>query len=151
MKISIGAEIKEGPFGGGNNFVKNITKFLKIHGHTVVYDLKDKDIDVALLINPLITSEISTFDNYDIDYYQKFINPGLISIQRINECDERKQTNYVNKQIAKNNKNIDFNFFVSNWIRELFKNTDLYKKPHKVIMGGPDNQIFNNNINFSYY
>ena len=144
MKISIGAEIKEGPFGGGNSFIKNITKYLNLSGHTVVHDLKDKDIDIALLINPLLTSETSTFSNYDIDYYQKFINPNLISIQRINECDERKQTKNVNKQIVKNNGNIDFNFFVSAWIRGVYKDTDLYKKPYKVIMGGPDKKIFNN-------
>ena len=144
MKISIGAEIKKGPFGGGNSFVKNLTETLEINGHSVVHNLKDTDIDIALLINPLITSETSTFSNFDIDFYQKFVNPNLISVQRINECDERKQTNYVNKQIIKHNKNIDFNFFVSDWIRGVFEGTNLHKKPYKVIMGGPDNQIINN-------
>ena len=102
MKISIGSKFIEGPYGGGNLFVKNLQHYLIKNGHKVTYDLKDDDIDVILLINPLLDSEQSTYDNFDIDFYQKYKNPNAISVQRINECDERKATNHVNKSIIKN-------------------------------------------------
>ena len=45
--------------------------------------------------------------------YQTKVNKKTISVQRINECDERKETDYVNKAITKSNKNIDHTIFVS--------------------------------------
>ena len=49
MKVSIGAKVFDGPWGGGNLFVKNLSNTLKSKGHEVVYDLKDNDIDIILL------------------------------------------------------------------------------------------------------
>ena len=52
MKISIGSHIIEGPWGGGNLFIINLSNYLIKEGHTVVYDLIDKDIDLILLTDP---------------------------------------------------------------------------------------------------
>ena len=90
MKISIGSKIIDGPFGGGNEFLKNFINYLENSGHTVINHLNDKDIDIILLTNPLISSETSSFDSYDIEYYLKFTNDRAIVFQRFNECDERK-------------------------------------------------------------
>jgi len=90
MKISFGSKIINGPYGGGNNFLKNLKQFLEEKGHVVVTDLKDNDIDIILLTNPLIDSETSTFRNYDIDFYLKFKNPNSLVFQRINECMREK-------------------------------------------------------------
>ena len=49
MKVSIGSKIVNGPWGGGNLFVKNLSNFLINNGHDVIYDLSDKDIDLILL------------------------------------------------------------------------------------------------------
>ena len=46
MKISVGAKLIEGPFGGGNVFIINLVEFLKEKGYEVVNNLKDKDIDI---------------------------------------------------------------------------------------------------------
>ena len=46
MKISIGSKIINGPWGGGNLFVINLTKYLSSKGHKVVFDLTHKDIDI---------------------------------------------------------------------------------------------------------
>ena len=42
MKISVGSKIIDGPFGGGNEFLKNLIRFLNEKGHTVVNHLNDK-------------------------------------------------------------------------------------------------------------
>ena len=44
MKISIGANLFEGPWGGGNLFVKNLSEHLLSNGHEVVFDLFSNDI-----------------------------------------------------------------------------------------------------------
>ncbi len=142
MKICIGFRPISGPYGGGNNFVKSLSSRLQRDGFKVVHSLKDKDIDIILLINPLVTSEFATFNNFDIDYYQTFINKKAISIQRFNDCDERKDTNFINKKLIKKNKNVDFNIFVSSWIKNLFDKA-LSSTPNFVIRGGPDSKIFN--------
>ena len=90
MKISIGAKVVEGPYGGGNTFLLNYINHLKENNHEVINHLRDTDIDVIILINPLITSEVATFNHIDVLHYTNNINPKVISIQRINECDERK-------------------------------------------------------------
>ena len=143
MKISIGAELIDGPFGGGNIFIINLVKALKEKGYEVVNNLKDNDIDIIFLVNPLLGSTISTFDNIDIDYYLTFKNKSAITIQRINECDERKNTNYVNKKIISSNKNIDFTVFVSEWLRDLYINEGINTKDITVVKGGPKSTIFN--------
>tara|TARA_B100000131_G_scaffold322880_1_gene378544 strand:- start:1539 stop:2648 length:1110 start_codon:yes stop_codon:yes gene_type:complete len=144
MKISIGSKIVDGPFGGGNEFLKNLITYLEESNHQVINHLRDLDIDIVLLTNPLIDSETSTYNNYDIDYYLSFKNPSCITFQRINECDERKNTNYINSKISKLNKNIDINIYVSDWLKEIYEDYDLNKKRHHVIKGGPDEKIFNN-------
>ena len=50
MKVSIGSKIVNGPWGGGNLFVKNLSNFLINNGHNVIYDLSDKDIDLIILL-----------------------------------------------------------------------------------------------------
>ena len=59
MKVSIGSKIVNGPWGGGNLFVKNLSNFLINNGHNVIYDLSDKDIDLILLTDPRSRKESS--------------------------------------------------------------------------------------------
>lgn len=143
MKISIGSKVIEGPFGGGNEFIKNLINFFLERGHTVVDSLEDEDIDIILLTNPLINSETSTFNNFDIDYYIKFKNPNTIVFQRINECDERKGTKNLNAKLSKLNKNVDINIYVSDWIKEIFNEHEMSSKISYVIKGGPNQEIYN--------
>ena len=144
MKISVGSKIIDGPFGGGNEFLKNFINYLENIGHTVINHLNDKDIDIILLTNPLISSETSSFDSYDIEYYLKFINDQAIVFQRFNECDERKGTNNINFKLNKFNAVVDVNIFVSDWLKNVFNNFDLSKKKSYVVKGGPNKDIFNN-------
>ena len=92
MKISIGAKIIEGPYGGGNTFIVNLKNYLENQGHQVVNELNDNDIDLILLINPLGFSEVSTFNHFEINKYLENVNNNAVVIQRVNECDERKNT-----------------------------------------------------------
>ena len=130
MKISIGAKVVEGPYGGGNTFLLNYINHLKENNHEVINHLRDTDIDVIILINPLITSEVATFNHIDVLHYTNNINPKVISIQRINECDERKNTNYVNKAIIKANSFVDVSIFVSEWLKQLYLKQGMILRKH---------------------
>ena len=57
MKVSIGAHIKDGPWGGGNLFFKNIKNYLEANGHKVVNHLLDLDtVSYTHLTLPTICS-----------------------------------------------------------------------------------------------
>jgi len=142
MKISIGSPIFTGPYGGGNLFVKNLTKFLKEKGHKVVFNLKDSDIDLILITNPLKYSEASSFNHHDINYYLKFKNKNALVVHRINECDERKGTDNVNFQIIEANRVSDYSIFVSTWLQSLYNKKGLNISKSKVILSGSDENIF---------
>ena len=107
MKISIGSKIVQGPWGGGNLFAINLSNYLKDRGHEVYYDLSIPDIDLILLTDPRSRSESSsTFNHIEIEKYKELVNPNVAVVQRINECDERKNTE--NKVTCKSKK-------IQNW------------------------------------
>ena len=148
MKVSIGTNLKEGPWGGGNLFAINLSNFLKDNDHHVVFDLFDDDIDIILLTEPRKTSESSAFTHIDVNNYLKYKNNNAIVVHRINECDERKNTNNVNEYLIDVNKSADYTVFVSNWLMSLFENQGISHQDKKVILAGADTNVFNSK-NFS--
>lgn len=143
MKISIGAYIKEGPWGGGNLFFKNLKNFLENNGHIVINHLLDNDIDLILLTDPRKESESSSYTDIEILKYKKNINPYVKVVHRINECDERKGTTGLNNFIYNANLCSDATVFVSNWIKQLYQDQGLNTSAPHVIMSGSDSKIFN--------
>ena len=143
MKISIGTNIKEGPWGGGNLFAINLTQYLKKKGHTVINHLDHEDIDLILLTEPRKTSESSAFTHMDIFKYQKLVNRNVLVVHRVNECDERKKTNFVNKYLIEANRVADSTVFVSTWLKNLFINQGLKNHNLRVILSGANAELFN--------
>ena len=142
MKVSIGTKIKDGPWGGGNLFAINLSNFLQSNGHQVVFDLNDNDIDLILITEPRKTSESSAFTHIDVQKYKKFVNSKVIVVHRINECDERKNTNYVNKYLIYANRIADQTVYVSKWIMDLYLSQGIKSTYNKVIYAGADEEIF---------
>ncbi|MFA5210880.1 MAG: glycosyltransferase [Patescibacteria group bacterium] len=145
MKICLNTKFIEGPFGGGMQFANFFYKKLKEKGFEVVNNLKDSDIDVIFHINPFpFLMESSSFSFLDA-YVYKLKNPKTIIIQRVNECDERKNTNYINNLLYKTVKYSDHIIYIASWLEKLF--SDKYKimkdKSAGVVLNGADNNIFN--------
>ena len=143
MKVSIGTNIKEGPWGGGNLFAINLKNYLEKNGHTVIHDLKDNDIDLILITEPRKTSESSAFTHVEVLKYLSYVKEDAMVVHRFNECDERKNTNYVNKYLLNANKIADHTVFVSEWLRSLYKKQGFTRKDSDVIYAGADKEIFN--------
>tara|TARA_B100000925_G_scaffold50842_1_gene33109 strand:- start:217 stop:1317 length:1101 start_codon:yes stop_codon:yes gene_type:complete len=148
MKVSIGSKIVKGPWGGGNLFAINLSNYLIEKGHDVVYDLTDNDIDLILLTDPRSRRESSsTFNHKDVLKYKKYINPNSIVVQRINECDERKNTKNINQFYLDASNVADHVVFVSSWLRDIYLNIGMENKKTSVILAGANKKIFNNNDN----
>mgnify|MGYP006431008011 FL=1 len=144
MKISIGSKIVEGPWGGGNLFAINLTNFLSKLGHDVIYDLSEPDIDLILLTDPRSRSESSsTFNHIEIKKYIKHINPNTVVVQRINECDERKNTKNINQFYLNASDVADHVIFVSEWLRDIYIKSGMDKTKTSVIYAGANSEIFN--------
>ena len=145
MKISIGTKIRKGPWGGGNLFAINLKNYLEEKGHKVLNDLSEDDIDIILLTEPRKTSESSSFTHVDVLKYLTCVNNSSLVVHRINECDERKGTNFVNKFLIEANQVADSTIFVSTWLQNLFFQQQIDKKNCKVILSGANKEVFNNN------
>ena len=80
LKVSIGTNIKEGPWGGGNLFAKNLKNYLISKGHKVFHDLKEDDLDIILITEPRKTSESSAFTDTDVKKYLSFKNKDCLVV-----------------------------------------------------------------------
>ena len=143
MKISIGTHIKKNQaWGGGNNFAINLSKYISQKGHEIYHDLKCKDLDIILITDPRKKSLSSSFDDIDVKNYLKNTNSQAVVIHRLNECDERKSTNYVNKELLKANQVADFTVYISKWLRKNLILSGFSKKNNSVILNGADKSLF---------
>ena len=145
MKVSIGSKIVEGPWGGGNLFVKNLSNYLLNLGHEVIYDLSEPDVDLILLTDPRSRRESSsTFNHIEINLYKKHINPNVAVVQRINECDERKNTNNINNFYLDASECADKVVFVSDWLKNIYTTLGMEIDKTTVIMSGSNRKVFKN-------
>ena len=110
----------------------------------MINNLDDDDIDVILLTEPRKTSESSMFTHIDVLKYIQFVKQDVVVVHRVNECDERKNTNFVNQYLIEANKSADATVFVSNWLKNLFLNQGLECENVSVIMSGANNKVFYN-------
>ena len=143
-KVAIGYRDVVGPWGGGNRFVKSLKNELIKNGFVYTSNLKDKDIDIILLTDPRFRLRHVSFSIAQIIFYKFFVNPKVKVIHRVNECDERKNTNYMNKLLIKANWCADYTVFVGTWLTELKCWKENIRTPYRVILNGSDKKIFNN-------
>ena len=116
LKVSINRKPVDGPYGGGNLFIRQLIKTLSSAGHHVVHT-PDHDSDCIFICDPRPSG-----DGYSINdaIGCKSRNPNLKIIQRINECDARKNTEHMDQLLLQCSRLIDHTIFVSNWMRDYF-------------------------------
>ena len=100
MRIAIGTIPRKDSFGGGNQFARTLGRALWENNHHVFNDLADSNLDIIVITEPRLWLQASAFGPLEVTRYLKKINPEAIVIHRINECDERKGTKTVNKQLV---------------------------------------------------
>lgn len=141
MKVAIGYNIQEGPWGGGNQFARSLTEVLLRRGDTVRFDLADADIDIIVLTDPRARSASVSFGAGAVLRYLLLKNPRALVVHRINECDERKGTRRMNLMLRHANYCADHTVFIATWLKDL----DVWRRdtPSSVILNGADERIFN--------
>lgn len=142
MKLSLGMKLRPGPWGGGNQFGLVLTRYLRQRGFEVSFGLDDRDLDLIVLFDPRIEGSTATYAQQEILYYLLRVNRRAVVIHRINECDERKGTTTVNRQLMQANCFSDHTVFISAWLRDLFLGHGLRPSGHSVVRNGADSTIF---------
>lgn len=143
MKVSLNVKFLKGPYGGGMQFASSLKQFLLQKNLSVVNTLEDDDIDIILHIAPLPFQEICSY-SYTDAYIYKLKHPKVAVVLRINECDERKNTNYMNQALIRAGKYVDSAIFISTWLKELFFQQGFRQDiPTEVILNGANTDIFN--------
>ncbi|NQV89876.1 glycosyltransferase [Candidatus Uhrbacteria bacterium] len=142
MKIAIGMNLQAGSFGGGNQFATLLTDHLRKLGHEVFFDLTQPDLDLILMTDPRTRLKSVAFGPIEIMQYVRTINPSVLLVHRINECDERKGTRTLNRILSTGNKFMDHTVFISSWLEGLHRQQNQFTKNSSVIFNGADPTVF---------
>ena len=149
MKVSINSKFIEGPYGGGVKFANFFRDFLLKNGVDVVNDLEDDDIDIIFNINPFPHIMRASAYHYINTYVYKLKHPKTIIISRINNSDEGRGSKKLNDLFVDIGKHSDCVVYISEWLKNLFRNR-INNKNSFVKYNGGDKNIFNYNDKIFY-
>lgn len=138
MKILINRKVVNGPWGGGNKFVKAFYDHGRKRGHKIVSAFEE-DIDLIFLQDPR-PNELGIGINESYSYCRAF--PKTKLVQRINECDARKDTSHMDKMLNACSSVLDHTVFVSDWMKNYHVEKGWVCKNQSVIYNGADLEIF---------
>ncbi len=142
MKVALGHQVHDGPWGGGNQFAKALADALTDAGHDVVFDLKDGDIDIILITDPRFRNPVACFTHGHAFRYLLLKNRRAVVVHRINECDERKNTRGMNWRLRLANYCADHTVFIASWLKDLAVWQPDDVRSHSVIFNGADASVF---------
>ena len=138
VKIAINRAPIPGPYGGGNNFVKAV--YSSVPGGVELTDKLTDDTDLIFLVDPRRDK------SFDINDAAKFISRKKIPVvQRINECDARKNTEHMDQLLLQCSTINTKTIFVSNWMKNYFNNKGWTCKNQSVLYNGVDEDFFSTN------
>lgn len=130
-----------GPWGGSSPFVVQLEAFLKWRGFEVSFKLTPQ-VDVIILIDPRTDLQNKSFGLEEIAAFKER-HPRARVLHRINECDQRKNTRFMDALLAEANRLADVTVFISAWLQEYHARRWFNpERPHRVIYNGADPRIF---------
>jgi hypothetical protein len=140
MKVYINRKPINGPWGGGNMWVKAAYELLPYFGIRLV-ELNEMP-DVILIVGLNRDNEcISAIDAINYKNMRRRNGNDVKVIMRVNENDARKGTNYLDSSIKELMLRVDNVVFVSKWLKTYFSIDDLTIKD-SIICNGVDTSIF---------
>ena len=142
MRISINVKTVNQPFGGANNFAKNLFQGLISKGYYVTNKL-DKNLDFIIIVVSHDSLRLVSFSPDDVRAYKKAY-PNVRVIHRINTCDEqRAYDNGTNKRVIKTNEIADHTIFVSKFMKSFWQKKRVGIKNYSIILTYANTEIFN--------
>lgn len=143
MKTYINRKPVQGPWGGGNMWIKSAYEMLPRIGHEIV-DIKN--LPEVLYLVGLSGDEgfISVDEAISYKKWASSVGKKVYLILRVNENDARKGTKDIDEKIRIFSKEVDKIVFVSKWLQDYFSLEGVdYKED--VIHNGVDKSIFKSN------
>jgi glycosyltransferase involved in cell wall biosynthesis len=137
MKILVNRRPVSGPWGGGNSFVKALIPALESSGHEVTHTL-EPDIDCFFAMDPRPDSSCPGIG----DFLQQFSHDRIPIVQRINECDARKNTEHMDSLLLQCSQYLHQTIFVSAWMQDYFLQKGWRCDRTTYIHNGVDKSIF---------
>lgn len=140
-RVAFNMRPARGPWGGSSPFVVQLGNQLSRRGFDVVYDLRKK-VDVIVLIDPRDDLQNKSFGMDDISRYKE-LHPDVKVLHRVNECDQRKDTSFMDPLLEQANRVADHTVFISRWLLDYHAERwfDI-NNSHSVIYNGADPAIF---------
>ncbi len=139
-RVALNMQPIEQPWGGGNQWLVQITRHLRKMGYSVRFDLQ-RPVDCILLVAARPSSRAS-FGVDDIGQYKK-AHSNTTVLHRVNENDLRKGTDFMDASLQDANRTADYTIFISSWLRDYHASRWFdQSKPHEVILNGADPRIF---------
>lgn len=131
----------KGPWGGSSPFVTQLASWLKRLGYRVTYSL-DGDVRVIVLIDPRKEGGTKPFGPDEIRAF-KANHPEVRVLHRVNECDQRKNTDFMDRMLEEANGLADATVFISEWLLDYHAGRWFDReKPHAVAYNGADSAVF---------
>jgi len=139
-RIAFNMRPVNGPWGGSSAFVTQLSALLRHRGYDISYSLEG-DIDLIILVDPRL-GEAKPFGLKEIIEY-KIARPDTVVMHRINECDQRKSTRFMDDLLKEANSISDYTIFISKWLLDYHAARWFdVSRPHSVIYNGADPAIF---------
>lgn len=140
MKVYINRFPVNGPWGGGNMFVKAFHRVSPDMGVTLVEPDTVQGAPDAILLAGLDNDGVGISAEQAIMY--KMYQDRVKLILRVNENDARKGTDHMDEYLLKLAPHVDGTVFVSEWLRDYFMERDWPCQNNTVIINGVDKEVF---------
>ena len=138
--VAMNLRPRQGPWGGANQWARQVAAFLRASGYRVRFDLRG-EVDLILMTHTGLCDGV-TFLHREVGEYKKR-RPQVRCLHRINDNDVRKGTAGMDALLAEANRVADHTVFVSRWLLEHHGGKWFDKsRPHSVIEPGADPAIF---------
>lgn len=139
-RIAVTTQPIFGPWGGGNQWLLQFSRYMHYSGYEVVHRL-DASVDCVIIQHNGLTGAMSF--GFEEIVAAKKANPRLRVVHRINDNDIRKATTEMDSLMAKYNTLADFTVFISEWLRDHHAAKWFDKsRPHACILNGADPSVF---------
>jgi glycosyltransferase involved in cell wall biosynthesis len=127
-------------WGGGNQWLLQMSRFLQYSGYHVQYDLNG-EVDGILMNHGGLTGKLSISLDEVKAYKER--HPRVRVVHRINDNDVRKKTTEMDARLARFDAVADHTVFISEWLRDHHaSNWFDRKKTHSCILNGADPAVF---------
>lgn len=139
-RVAINMRPVRASWGGGNQWLVQLTRFLRACGYAVSCAL-DGRVDVILLAHASRSNAV-TFWPEEIRAYRSR-HPQVRCVHRVNENDQRKGTAHMDGLQAAANAQADYTVFISQWLRDYHAARWFdARRPHTAIVNGADPRSF---------